>query len=97
MVWATRTCLEREAGELLWRSRGQGSMLPLWRAQLQSHMLHGAAKTIIRRNRIHGQDKASESWSQCAEIVQSHSRESDLWFWERFSLEGCTAKNILIF
>ena len=29
MVWATRTCLEREDGELPWRSGGQGSTHPL--------------------------------------------------------------------
>ena len=65
MVWATRTCLEREDGELHWRSGGQGSTLPLQGAQLQSRMLHGTAKIIMIMNRVHGQDEVSDSWSRC--------------------------------
>ena len=62
MVWATRTCLEREDGELPWRSGGQ-STRPLRGAQFRSHMLHGTAKIIIIMNRVRGQDEAS--WSRC--------------------------------
>ena len=54
VVWATRTCLEREDRELPWRSGGQDSTLPLRGAQFRSlvgkprsHMLHGTAKVII--------------------------------------------------
>ena len=54
MVWATRTCLEREDRELPWRSGGQDSTLPLRGAQFRSlvgeprsHILQGTAKVII--------------------------------------------------
>ena len=85
--------------------RGQGTPLAVQWLRLRASSAGGAgsipsretkiphAARMAKKKRMRGPAEASRTPGfDVPELVQSHAGESDLWFQEQFSPEGCSAK-----